>query len=58
VNVQPLIDRLRAAGAIIRRVEPIQPTLEELFMEAVAEVTGGDAYAAGAAIGNSTGGRR
>ena len=56
--MQPLIDRLRAAGAIIRRVEPIQPTLEELFMEAVAEVTGGDAYAAGAAIGNSTGGRR
>lgn len=50
VKIQPLIDRLRDEGHIIRRVQPIQPTLEELFMEAVAEVTGGSGYAAGAKI--------
>lgn len=33
--VQPAIDTLRAAGAIIRRVQLIRPTLEDLFMEAV-----------------------
>jgi ABC-2 type transport system ATP-binding protein len=47
-KIQPLIDRLRDAGQVIRRVQPIQPTLEELFMEAVAEVEGGSGYAAGA----------
>ena len=47
-NVQQLIDQLRAAGQVIRRVQPIQPTLEQLFMEAVAEVTGNDTYTAGA----------
>lgn len=50
-NVQPLIDRLRSAGAVIRRVQPIQPTLEELFVEAVTEVSGGPNYVAGARIG-------
>lgn len=49
-NVWPLIDKLRATGHTIRRVQPVQPTLEELFMEAVAEVTGGTGYAAGAKI--------
>jgi ABC-2 type transport system ATP-binding protein len=49
-NVQGLIDHLRAAGQIIRRVQPIQPTLEQLFMEAVAEVTGNNTYTAGARI--------
>ncbi len=48
-KVQSLIDRLRDAGLVIRRVQPIQPTLEELFMEAVEEVTGGG-YAAGAKL--------
>lgn len=47
-QIQPLIDQLRAAGLILKRVQPIQPTLEELFMEAVAEVTGSGGYAAGA----------
>ncbi|MBC7783993.1 MAG: ABC transporter ATP-binding protein [Burkholderiales bacterium] len=49
-NVQALLDQLRAGGNVIRRVQPVQPTLEELFMEAVAEVTGDDQYAAGATL--------
>ncbi len=48
-RIQPLIDGLRDAGLVIRRVQPIQPTLEELFMEAVEEVAGGG-HAAGAKI--------
>jgi ABC-2 type transport system ATP-binding protein len=36
--VQPAIDRLRAAGAVIRRVQPIRPTLEDLFIEAVQQI--------------------
>lgn len=50
-GIQPLIDRLRAGGYVLRRVTPVQPTLEQLFMEAVAEVSGGDRYVAGARIG-------
>lgn len=50
-GVQPLIDCLREAGQVIRRVQPIQPTLEQLFVEAVAEVSGGPGYKAGARIG-------
>ncbi|MFT3789286.1 MAG: ABC transporter ATP-binding protein [Tepidisphaeraceae bacterium] len=49
-NVQSILDQLRAGGQVIKRVQPIQPTLEELFMEAVAEVTGNNQYAAGASI--------
>ena len=33
--VQPLIDRFRAAGLAIRRVQPVRPSLEDLFMDAV-----------------------
>lgn len=51
LKMQELIDRLRASGLVIRRVQPISPTLEQLFMEAVAEVSGGTQYAAGARIG-------
>lgn len=50
-NVQEMIDKLRHAGFIIRRVQPISPTLEQLFMEAVAEVSGSNQYVAGARIG-------
>jgi ABC-2 type transport system ATP-binding protein len=35
--VQPLLDALRAASLVIRRVQPIRPSLEDLFMEAVSE---------------------
>ena len=50
VHLQWMIDKLRASGQTIRRMQPIQPTLEELFMEAVQEVTGSDQYKAGATI--------
>ncbi|MGA2496704.1 MAG: ABC transporter ATP-binding protein [Tepidisphaeraceae bacterium] len=33
--VQPLIDRFRASGMAIRRVQPVRPSLEDLFMDAV-----------------------
>ena len=33
--VQPLIDRLRQAGLVLRRVQPVRPSLEDLFIEAV-----------------------
>ena len=49
--IQPIIDALRAAGFPIRRVQPIRPSLEDLFMEAVGGVDGG--HQAGAAIKKS-----
>ncbi len=36
-HVQGAIDRLRGAGAAVRAVRPLRPTLEDLFMRAVAE---------------------
>jgi ABC-2 type transport system ATP-binding protein len=38
--IQPLLDRLRQAGLTIRRVQPVRPSLEDLFMEAVDTGTG------------------
>ena len=38
--VQPVIDRLRGAGCVIRRVQLMRPTLEELFMETVEGTAG------------------
>ena len=47
-QVQPLLDRLRGAGLVIRRVQPVRPSLEDLFMEAVdAGAAAGAAAAAG-----------
>jgi hypothetical protein len=34
--VQPILDSFRSAGLVIRRVQPIRQSLEDLFMEAVA----------------------
>ena len=34
-EVQPLLDALRAAGLVLRRLQPVRPSLEDLFMEAV-----------------------
>ncbi len=34
-EIQPILDQLRAAGLVIRRVQALRPTLEELFMAAV-----------------------
>jgi ABC-2 type transport system ATP-binding protein len=41
-EVQPLLDLLRGGGVVLKRIQPVQPTLEDLFMEAVAETAGGD----------------
>jgi len=35
-EVQPVLDLLRGAGLTIRRLQPVRPSLEDLFMEAVA----------------------
>jgi ABC-2 type transport system ATP-binding protein len=32
-RIQPLLDRLRAAGLTVRRVQSVRPSLEELFIE-------------------------
>jgi ABC-2 type transport system ATP-binding protein len=47
--VQPVIDALRAAEFLIRRIEPVRPSLEDLFLEAVGGAK--KAHQAGAAIG-------
>jgi ABC-2 type transport system ATP-binding protein len=47
--VQPVIDALRAGGLAIRRITPVRPSLEDLFMEAVGSAEG--SRQAGAAIG-------
>lgn len=40
-KIQPLIDRLREHGAVIRSIRQLRPSLEDLFMEAVGEPNGG-----------------
>jgi ABC-2 type transport system ATP-binding protein len=47
--MQPLIDALRARGAIIRSMRPVRPSLEDLFMEAVTDPVTGAVLAPGAA---------
>lgn len=47
--IQPIIDALRAAGFQLRRIQPVRPSLEDLFLEAVGGVAGG--HQAGAAMG-------
>ncbi len=49
-GVQSLMDALRAAGLIIKRVQVMRQSLEELFIQAVGGVGGG--HAAGARLGN------
>lgn len=51
--VQPLLDRLRAAGLIIRRMQMVRPSLEELFIDAVNELYQGARATAGANLANS-----
>jgi ABC-2 type transport system ATP-binding protein len=36
-DIQPLLDTARRNGLVIRRIQAVRPSLEELFMEAVAE---------------------
>jgi len=40
-DVQGVIDSLRHAALVIRRVQPVRPSLEELFLEAVTDPTTG-----------------
>jgi hypothetical protein len=47
--VQERIDALRRAGLVIRRVQSVRPSLEELFMDTVTDGTG-RALPAGAAL--------
>jgi len=49
MEVQPLIDTLRAAQVPIARVEQVRPTLEELFMEAIIDPATGKILPPGAA---------
>lgn len=39
-DAQPVIDRLRGAGLVIRSVRPFRPSLEDLFMDAVSDAQG------------------
>jgi ABC-2 type transport system ATP-binding protein len=47
--VQPVLDAIRRAGLLLRRVQAIRPSLEDLFMEAVTDPTTGRPRPAGAA---------
>lgn len=48
VQIQPVLDALRAAGLTIRRMLPVRQSLEDLFMEAVTDPVTGQALAPGA----------
>jgi hypothetical protein len=48
-DVQPLLDAFRAAGLVIRRVQPVRPSLEELFIETVDQPGAGNGAGRGAA---------
>ncbi len=47
-DVQGPLDRLRAAGLVIRRVQMIRPSLEDLFIETVNDNNKGERQTAGA----------
>jgi ABC-2 type transport system ATP-binding protein len=40
-DVQPVLDLLRGSGAVIRRLTPVRPSLEDLFIEALGGHAGG-----------------
>ena len=48
-DVQHLLDALRGAGLAVRRVQLIRPTLEELFIDVMAEPVAPGAQDRGAA---------
>lgn len=50
-RVRPVLASLTSAGATIREVRCIRPSLEDLFMEAVTDPTTGDTLAPGASKG-------
>ena len=50
LEIQKILDALRASGLVIRRVQAVKPSLEDLYMEAVIDPTTGRAAAAGAVL--------
>jgi ABC-2 type transport system ATP-binding protein len=48
--IQSVVDTLRSRGLTIRRVQPVRPSLEDLYMDAVIDPTTGRAAAAGASL--------
>ena len=50
LEIQKILDALRAAGLVIRRVQSVKPSLEDLYLEAVIDPATGRAAAAGAVI--------
>ena len=56
--VQPLLDALRSAGLVVRRMQAVRQSLEELFMEAVTDPVTGRAATPGAGLINVGGARR
>jgi ABC-2 type transport system ATP-binding protein len=49
-DIQELIDAIRQAGLMIKRVLPIRPSLEDLFMEAVTDSATGRSVPVGAVV--------
>jgi ABC-2 type transport system ATP-binding protein len=49
-EIQVLLDTLRGNGLMIRRVQAVKPSLEDLYLEAVIDPTTGRAAGAGAAL--------
>ena len=57
-SVQPILDSLRTAGLVIRRIQSVRQSLEDLFMEAVTDPTTGMASTPGAGPMAQYGGNR
>jgi ABC-2 type transport system ATP-binding protein len=57
--IQPILDALRQTGLVIRRVQSMRPSLEDLFLEAVTDPTTGAVATPGAGpLAGNPGGRR
>jgi ABC-type multidrug transport system ATPase subunit len=48
--IQKIVDTLRASNIILRRVQPVKPSLEDLYLDAVIDPATGRAAGAGAAL--------
>ena len=46
--IQPLVDALRQSGAIIESLQPVRQSLEDYFIQAVEESSGGKRVTPGA----------
>jgi hypothetical protein len=54
MEVQPIIDALRAKGQVVRRLQSMRASLEDLFLEAVTDPTSGQVSSPGARQGNGS----